>query len=138
MAFSPARQLVQKYAAAFEAGSLEPLRDDLAATFIHEVYPSSLNIKRKGREEYLEWVAAAFSAFRDGKVTINPIETIESPLKIVLHLSTAQARMGTNEYMFIFTFVEEDGRTKIGHIKEFLDTAFFLGFMEALDSTSQF
>lgn len=46
----------------------------------------------------------------------------------------ALTRRSTQEYIFIFTFVEEDGRTKIAHIKEFLDSAYTQAFLSKVTS----
>lgn len=64
------RELVQRYFAAFESGSLDSMRDFCASSFVYELLPQSMGVPPKSLEEYIAWIAGGLAAFKDGKLTV--------------------------------------------------------------------
>jgi len=102
--------------------------------YLHDLLPQTLGYPQKTKAECFPYWKGLIPWFNDLNVTI--YEIVESPLGVAIHgASTATSTTGApyaNEYMFMVRLKEQpDGKLKIIHVKEFIDSKVTLDFFPA-------
>ncbi|EJD46798.1 hypothetical protein AURDEDRAFT_164252 [Auricularia subglabra TFB-10046 SS5] len=125
------RELVDRFMTIMRTGEMEALRAIAARDFAIELLPASVGHKAKTLDEIIAFLTPVFAGWPAGdKLKIEITEYVESAggEKATAHARTYDT-VGPknvpyeNEYMFIFTFVDEGGQKKVSHIKEFCDSS---------------
>lgn len=120
---TPQVQLVLKFFDHLSARDLEVAFSLLSDTVIYELWPASLGHAPRTKSEY----KALLDTNPDRDVKFEILETIESPGKVVVHVTPLIVSLTGGRYSkescYIFTLgFDESGSRKILHIKEIVDS----------------
>ncbi|KZV82239.1 hypothetical protein EXIGLDRAFT_729990, partial [Exidia glandulosa HHB12029] len=126
---------------------MEPLRSFTTKDCVFQLLPQSMKHAPMTIDQYIALIQPGLAEWgKEGepKIKIEIIDFIESAAgdKAVAH-SKAVDSFGpngvpyNNEYVFMFTFAEENGQKKISHINEFVDSGYFRDFMAAVAAAKE-
>ncbi|CAL1717439.1 unnamed protein product [Somion occarium] len=124
-------QVALDWLTAVALGDIHKLASLFTDDFVHSVYPPTLNLPSRNKQQWLEYNKVALTFFKDYTTEVK--EIVEGRRTVVLHTtSSAVSSTGAlynNEYV-IFVHLTEDanGVYRIMSIKEFIDTLYSAEF----------
>ncbi|CAL1712164.1 unnamed protein product [Somion occarium] len=135
-------QVILKWVEGMAKADFAMLESVILDDFIQEAYPVNLRLPAlTSKTAFIDHVKQILPVFSNFQMSLNCPKSMKSLIHLVIHANaTADTSINfdyVNEYIIIFFIAEQGGKLVLTKVKEFIDSKFTAGFIEALQKTGR-